>query len=242
MIGFFRKIRQVLLKKNRFTQYLLYAVGEIVLVMIGILLAMQINNLNEKRKLQKTLNNTFRIISDDLKTDTLIASNIISYYEKNQKNSLKIINREFTKDNYSDCMQCFNLVTFYQPFNTQSKGISQLKNIIDGESKELDSLVADISKFYSVFEPNIKKSNDRMENVVMSNVNDFQEFSWFVDMSQAKFTPELIAYFTTSEDYRKRVVSHNMLAVGNHLGLAKSYKASATELIQRIESRLKDED
>lgn len=50
MIKFFRRIRQRLLRENRISRYLLYAVGEIVLVVIGILIALQINNLNEKRK------------------------------------------------------------------------------------------------------------------------------------------------------------------------------------------------
>ena len=50
MIKFFRKIRQRLLSENRFSKYLLYAFGEIVLVVIGILIALQINNWNEHRK------------------------------------------------------------------------------------------------------------------------------------------------------------------------------------------------
>ena len=50
MIKFFRKIRQRLLSENKFTRYLIYAVGEIILVVIGILIALQINNLNETRK------------------------------------------------------------------------------------------------------------------------------------------------------------------------------------------------
>lgn len=50
MIKFFRRIRHKLLVKNKYSQYLLYAVGEIVLVVIGILIALQINNWNELRK------------------------------------------------------------------------------------------------------------------------------------------------------------------------------------------------
>jgi uncharacterized membrane protein YgaE (UPF0421/DUF939 family) len=50
MIKFFRKIRKRMLTENRFSKYLIYAIGEIVLVMIGILLALQINNWNEHRK------------------------------------------------------------------------------------------------------------------------------------------------------------------------------------------------
>jgi hypothetical protein len=53
MIKFFRKIRQKMLTQNRFSKYLIYAIGEIVLVMIGILLALQVNNWNEVRKNRK---------------------------------------------------------------------------------------------------------------------------------------------------------------------------------------------
>lgn len=50
MIKFFRKIRQNLLMENKTGKYLKYAFGEIILVMIGILLALQVNNWNEDRK------------------------------------------------------------------------------------------------------------------------------------------------------------------------------------------------
>ena len=51
MIKVIRKIRQRLLTENKFGKNILYAIGEIILVMIGILLALQVNNLNETRKL-----------------------------------------------------------------------------------------------------------------------------------------------------------------------------------------------
>jgi hypothetical protein len=50
MIKFFRKIRYDLMEKNKTGKYLKYAIGEIILVVIGILIALQINNWNENRK------------------------------------------------------------------------------------------------------------------------------------------------------------------------------------------------
>jgi len=52
MIKFFRKIRQRLLTENKFSKYLIYAIGEIILVVIGILIALQINNWNQSKKLK----------------------------------------------------------------------------------------------------------------------------------------------------------------------------------------------
>ena len=49
MIKFFRKIRQRLLTENKFSKYMLYAIGEIVLVVLGILIALSINNWNEEK-------------------------------------------------------------------------------------------------------------------------------------------------------------------------------------------------
>lgn len=69
MINFFRKIRQQLLSQNKVSKYLLYAIGEIVLVVIGILIALSINNWNEQ---QKTINKEKRYIHSiyqDLRKD-----------------------------------------------------------------------------------------------------------------------------------------------------------------------------
>ena len=71
MIKFFRKIRQRLLSDNKFSKYLIYAVGEIILVVIGILIALQVNNLNEVRKSNLELNK--------------INQNLIQEFESNQK-------------------------------------------------------------------------------------------------------------------------------------------------------------
>ncbi len=50
MIKFFRKFRQKMLNENRFSKYLIYAIGEIILVVIGILIALQINNWSQYTK------------------------------------------------------------------------------------------------------------------------------------------------------------------------------------------------
>ncbi|MFZ9004373.1 MAG: hypothetical protein ACO3AE_10155, partial [Robiginitalea sp.] len=53
MLPFFRKIRKRLFSDPRIGKYLLYAAGEILLVMVGILLALQVNAWNEERLRQK---------------------------------------------------------------------------------------------------------------------------------------------------------------------------------------------
>ena len=69
MIKFFRKIRQKMLTENKFSKYLLYAIGEIVLVMIGILLALQVNISNQERKDRILEKEYYKNIKDDLIQD-----------------------------------------------------------------------------------------------------------------------------------------------------------------------------
>jgi hypothetical protein len=78
MIKFFRHIRQRLVIENRFSKYLLYAVGEIILVVIGILIALQINNNNETAKIKaKEIH-----YLENIKTDLLLnIANINSFIE-----------------------------------------------------------------------------------------------------------------------------------------------------------------
>ena len=65
MIKFFRKIRHKLLSENRVSKYILYAIGEIVLVVVGILIALQINNWNENKKIQNLIAlNLYNLVED----------------------------------------------------------------------------------------------------------------------------------------------------------------------------------
>jgi hypothetical protein len=69
MIKFFRKIRYDLMEKNKTGKYLKYATGEIVLVVIGILIALQLNNLNENKKNNVFEKEILSQIQENLKSD-----------------------------------------------------------------------------------------------------------------------------------------------------------------------------
>lgn len=69
MIKFFRHIRQQMIKENKVSKYLLYAVGEIVLVVIGILIALQVNSWNQGRKDSELVRIRLTELVQDLELD-----------------------------------------------------------------------------------------------------------------------------------------------------------------------------
>ena len=69
MIKFFRKIRQDLLSENKFSKYFLYVIGEILLVIIGILIALQINNKNTERIESEIFVSNLQYVLEDIRKD-----------------------------------------------------------------------------------------------------------------------------------------------------------------------------
>ena len=77
MIGFFRKIRKKLADDNKPLKYMRYAVGEIVLVVIGILIALQVNNWNEAQKDNRLEQEYYCKLLDDVTQDMLQVEQLI---------------------------------------------------------------------------------------------------------------------------------------------------------------------
>ena len=71
MIKFFRKIRQRLLSENKFSKDLIYAIGEIILVVVGILIALGVNNWNQENKERRVGDDLLVRIHRDLVKDTV---------------------------------------------------------------------------------------------------------------------------------------------------------------------------
>ncbi|NHF61199.1 hypothetical protein FK220_017735 [Flavobacteriaceae bacterium TP-CH-4] len=115
MLKFFRKIRAALIKQRKFRTYLAYAVGEIVLVVIGILIALSINNLKDAADLIKEGQHLYKDIITELREDLKdIQENadynnyfleryrlgrriILTDKEKEKSDSLAVIASELTK-------------------------------------------------------------------------------------------------------------------------------------------------
>ena len=94
MTRFFRNIRQKLAAQNKVAAYSRYAIGEILLVVIGILIALQINNWNDQRIKKIEVANIYKSILEELNTDILLLDEYLPVF--NWKN--EILNRIVHED------------------------------------------------------------------------------------------------------------------------------------------------
>jgi hypothetical protein len=136
MINFFRSLRQNLLLEGKNGKYLKYAFGEVILVVIGILIALQINNWNESRKDKKLVHHYAKGLVRDLKLDTFELHDIIKFHEERILGFDDIIglkDKDLSNSSINDSLYilfrkyCLNLAEFSNNENT----LTQLKSTGD---------------------------------------------------------------------------------------------------------------
>ena len=170
MLRFFRQLRQRLLTDNKFSKYLLYALGEIALVVIGILIALQINNWNESKKVKQLEKSTLSEISNALQADLAQLESWISIKQLQESNITRILNYLENKEPYSEALDKSWQSGFLRPlysFNTspydllKSRGFDIIEN---------DSLRKGLQHHYDISIPNMIDYLDRNYELM----NDFR--------------------------------------------------------------------
>ncbi len=159
MIKFFRKIRQKLLSENKFSKYLLYAIGEIILVVIGILIALQINNWNLTQQDRKTEKENLLALQKEFTQNRTKLQEVILQNKENIYSAEKMIQSfsNTSKDTISEqTMAIYGSKTFGTEINfepetgvlTEIISSGQLKIIQNNELKH--KLAGFNSKFHEI--------------------------------------------------------------------------------------------
>ncbi len=165
----FRKIRQKLLAESKFSKYLVYAIGEIVLVVIGILIALQINNWNQTRKddlaLKEYLGKVKVHTLQDLRTlDTLIKYRT-QVATQCKKARVRILDKTEDEDLFLFMSCGVAFADFY--FKPNSGGYEALKNSAyfgKINNTPLDSLLTSYHSIVEDIAENEKSYNEYVVN------------------------------------------------------------------------------
>lgn len=246
MIKFFRKIRKKLLVENRFNKYLLYAIGEIVLVVIGILIALQINNWNSLRIDNKEKFGLTKSIREEL------LQNLAEFKERKE---------ELQKLNYST-----NLVLTFSAGYNDTISIDSLKETLQriilfpsvrfkttilssakssGKIYLLDEELRVSLKDFEISLDNYEKYLDVMNNsfldeewyVLVLKLNITKEFhETFLQTETAKLHPDLVSSKKELITYLKHVKTYKYIYKILNERIIEA--AWLSELIIRLQSSL----
>ena len=123
MIKFFRKIRYDLMEQNKTGKYLKYAIGEIVLVVIGILIALQINNWNQQRIQNKNEQLALENLKQDFEYNYKTLDSILTETKNNIETQFLILNhtgnkpKTMTRAGFNTSLNDLNDINEFYPRN-----------------------------------------------------------------------------------------------------------------------------
>lgn len=172
MLKFFRKIRHQLLSKNKFSAYLVYAIGEIVLVVIGILIALQINNRNTARQESKAVDGYLHNIAKNIEADQENLATIHAFRDSSMVSSryfMRMIEQErVSKDNVSEYFSRYMRYNplFDESFQADLSGFEALKNSGYLGKIQGTSIETELYKYYRI----VDKINEEEQSL-----NNFME-------------------------------------------------------------------
>ncbi|MFX0556507.1 hypothetical protein ACOCEA_06895 [Maribacter sp. CXY002] len=211
MIKFFRKIRRKLLSENKLSKYLIYAIGEIILVVIGILIALQVNNKNQITNEKKALKNYLEKIALNVKSDIKVGELMIK--TRTEQSLLCSQATELISNNdWSDQKKITNAVftmIIEQPLNFNRSGFESLKN--SGYLQHLDN---------PKIEELIYKYYNAVDKVIFEE-NSLQVWANDLDLELHKS-----GFFSRWMEFKKRPNQKLNEVIGNYTDLLAKHKGS----------------
>lgn len=243
MINFFRKIRKKLADDNKPLKYARYALGEIVLVVIGILIALSINNWNEERNDRNKEKVILENLLSDLKTNRVLIREGFNDYDKKISLSYKMANlfgQNLNKDNIADFDSILNWSAEYTAIELIKTSIISL-----GTSDRLELLQNEMLKQQIVRYPTYielyKEREDLVRTIVINEMRpniekhiSIQNFLGIKESFKSDYS-ELLNSRQISNNYVNRLFQTN-----DAVGRLERLKIANDSLISKINIELED--
>ena len=246
MIKFFRKIRQNMLKENKFGRYLLYAIGEIILVVIGILIALSINTKREELLEKQDTKSIFEQIRTDLVNDSIQLGIDIKKIESDNHHIIDVLENtipdsyytNINDTNYNDIKfrQARSLCTDFINFLPNDKGFELLKSY-NNKLLVKDSLTSEIISHYSQVKTVLPEYNKVMVEISKRNIQEYKEYDWYENWSIGKYDLRFIEYLRDNKDNRKRLAEYYSFN-STHESYWKTLKINTKKLINLIDKNI----
>ena len=252
MINFFRKKRKQLADDNKFLKYLRYASGEIVLVVLGILIALQINNWNKKR-MEHRLEVSYLIrLQNELTRDTTYLNSQFDATNRGIKSITKELQIVYEIQNTREEIQ--NLLK-YQNFQADALTLNKASYDDLVNTQNLNIIRNDSLRFLIIdFYRNAEQAARAIDN--FNQLTFDMEIDWLVASPIGKYYPWNIGMYSEDqlhykEDFDfindptsytfKLMETMQLLFLNKHYYLLHYYvdlKLQATEIINLIKQEL----
>lgn len=237
----FNKQRFQLLKGQRFQRYLLYAFGEIILVIIGILIALGINNWNQKQQLEKANLELQKKVLLQLDKDIRFIENFQKEIDSLNQTYLKVLGRDYDSSKLNEGSM---LSTVLFDVNTLALD-PQLNNLIENAKLDDSEAAQELIKINSTYKLYMKDIND-IEAIIYekmaSNLTDIEKTQdWYSELiTDFICRNDCINYLLKDEGHKSRIASLRFLYVNGYGSIVNGFHDDlqlASKSLQQILSK-----
>jgi len=227
------------MEKNKTGKYFKYAIGEIVLVVIGILIALSINNWNQVRIQNNEVSKIHQRIIVDLDNDIRELSGSLMFWNESRPIFNKVINDSISTNLLDQGLS--RLLVTIPKTNLNKSGVQQLKtlNIKD----ELSLKIIDTYDYMEnidiiPYENGLNSDSKELFDIFRDN------YEWFPEWMSKTITKdnsskELQNYFLTSTEYRNRIIDAHVEIFTNYLPRVEFYTSELEDI--RTELKMKSD-
>ncbi len=216
-------------------RYFKYALGEVVLVVIGILIALQINNWNEHRKSKQALAAIYNTVVEDLKSDILEIQYILDATKPKQIAIDKILDGNMTEAEFRDCTPCLDILNGYPDWAVDTRGYNLLNNFVSATDGSQSNLQMKITQFYTRYRVEFEGDDIlRMENL-KKNIFYFEKnTTWYADFMTSRDFEGYIQYALNDQDFKNRIATYYILHFSIYTPILEEFIRDAELLIEEI--------
>ena len=133
---------------NKQSNFFTYAIRKIILVVIGILIAVSINNWNKNRKKNNELKQILVQVKEDLKTDLVKIDKVFEFYENKKSIFKKVLKSEYTIEDYIQNPNIAFVIFGYPELAINQRGISLFEDFKGDFEIEKEILAQELIVFY----------------------------------------------------------------------------------------------
>lgn len=215
---------------------LMYAIREVLLVVIGILIAVSINNWNEKRKQDVQLDNILLTIKEDLSSDITKIDEILAHYERLDTIFKNVLADNYTVDDYRETPQISFLLLGYPELSLNKRGFLLLEKFNGHLAESREDIVQEVVEFYNKQLLEVAVDDELRADDFKENFSHWKNnTNWWLDYVQFRVTEDFMDYAVNDQDYKTRVATAQFFAYIVYLPEIEKFKEMGEGIISQIE-------
>ena len=228
------------MEKKNTEKYFKYAIGEIVLVVIGILIALSINNLNETLKQKETTNSIYSIVKEDLNNDISEIDSFLKDYNEVMKPSFKtVLETNLTKEDWLKNPQYMVVIGGFEDFSINQRGFELLKTQSNLILNTKQNLASEINLFYN---QHIVEIDVAIEELLHENVEltkNLKKNDWYSSFLIHNEIEDVIDYISNNPSAKNDITLY-FLTFFIYAEELSVFRENAKKLIIKIDKQLND--